>query len=560
MRKKILKSILSYPRWSYRLIAIGFGMLLLFQNCAKARFDTDTREPAAIAVAGSPDFPVDPKPPTCNPANRPSDNETLFCLPPNSASRLAIQRYTVTCSPNGTWSRALNGSVDYGACPKTCPANTRPADATNVACLAPNQNLMLAVQRYTVTCNANGIWSQAVNGAVNYSACPATCTNPPATTQTIVCPSPNTGIISGTQTRSIICQANGTWMIGAWGNPDYSKCPQSCPAGSKPPTSANVACLSPYQSQMLGVQKYIVTCQANGTWAQVPDGGPDYGSCPKACNANTRPVTTQKMACPAPFQSSVLAVQNYTVTCQANGNWSQVPNGGLDTSACPKSCAGTPPADREARACLTVPSNMSAFQQYAVSCNNNTGQFERTPIGGINYDSCPPPPPAINLNGMPDYLYSKVVPDQSVASITFGKDGRWESRELRAVNSWEIHSGSMISGAPASDFEVRISNCNVILDPYGLGGMWANGCRFSTQGWINLAQGAFGGMAVDVYGAVYDPYTIVCLPEAGYGNYGNNYVEACTTGNTVSFTFEIRLRSNPSIYAAKVIRIRTEIL
>lgn len=108
---------------------------------------------------------------SCDPAALPASSEAVKC--PDSADLLAVQTYTVTCEANGQWQK-VPLSFSSSACPPSaCPPATKPADNESVACPSPNQSLLLSVLRYEVTCNGSN-WSRVLLSK-NDDQCPRLC-------------------------------------------------------------------------------------------------------------------------------------------------------------------------------------------------------------------------------------------------------------------------------------------------------------------------------------------------------------------------------------------------
>lgn len=367
-----IKFVLGYLS-AFAIVAFGF------QNCSPTRFTMGGEEQASLAIPPLTN-------PLCDPNARPLDQEQLQCR--NSSSLNAIQRYLVVCQANGLWTRTPVGDVDHSQCLNAC-IGTRPSDKENVACPAPNQSVNLAVQNYTVQCLSSGQWTRTITGNVDYSLCPVTCdpTTRPSTTSAMACPAPYSSLMSGIQNYTVTCGPDGQWVRAVAGPVDYRNCPQSCDNATRPASTMNVKC--PSTNDILAVQNYSVICNANGTWSRTPT-TLNTSQCPApTCNSATRPPSTAPASCPAPFQAQMLAIQNYTVTCSGT-NWIQAA-GALDTSKCPKSCAGNPPASGfDSVACPAPFADQNlARRNYSYVCNNTTGQYVKTPSSTINYSFCP---------------------------------------------------------------------------------------------------------------------------------------------------------------------------
>lgn len=353
-----------------------------FQNCSPVRF----------MEAGSLDGQslTTEEPPSglsCDPLIRPPDSEPKACLAPNSNIQGAVQRYSVICQNNGEWLSTANGAIDYAGCPQSCSGD-RPSDFENVACPAPNSQEIKAVQRYTVICEASGNWSRTVTGTIDYQLCPSTCdsaTKPPST-EAISCPAPNAGIKSGIQNYNVVCGSNGQWsrQLGA---SDYSQCPQTCDASSRPTDREKVKC--PQSNAYDATQYYSVTCSAGAQWQRTPS-NLDTSACVAAtCDPATKPATSMNVACLAPHASQKLAMQTIAVSCTGT-TWVSVP-GAIDYSACPTGCTATKPADDSSAVACAAPysSQMLAKQNYTYVCNSSQNTYTRTAVGSVDYSACP---------------------------------------------------------------------------------------------------------------------------------------------------------------------------
>lgn len=367
----------------HQFLLISFVLLIVtifgFQNCSPTKFVSVGTVSQGLAVV--------PVSPVCDLSTRLADFENLQCLPPNENQLLARQFYNVICKENGQWDRTTRGSTDYSQCPNSC-AGVRPSDIENVFCPAPNSALKNGTLRYQVTCSQDGTWSRTVSGSADYTTCPMVC-DPnlrPSTTGAVACPAPNSSLLSGIQNYNVVCHLNGSWGRTVLGGADYSQCPQSCDPNLRPANTANEVC--PNSSDVKAVRSYNVICLANGTWSRTPT-TLDTSLCPSpTCDPNTRPGAQDTIACPAPFAASILSKQNYSISCSGT-SWVRTPTT-RDDSQCPKAC-GTPPAnDFTLLACQSpFQSSILAKQNYTFSCNPNSGQFIRTALGPVDYNACP---------------------------------------------------------------------------------------------------------------------------------------------------------------------------
>ncbi|MBC7465432.1 MAG: hypothetical protein H7256_05520 [Bdellovibrio sp.] len=358
-------------------------LLLTFQNCGRTKFTSI----AQTSLASTTSTPVSP---ICGSA-RPQESEYVACLPPLQNSLLAVKKYAVVCQINGSWSRSVSGPIDYSLCIGVCDPAKRLSDKENVACPAPFSNEIKGVQNYSVSCLNDGTWSRTLVGAADYLACSKSCdanTKPPSTSA-VACQAPYAAILSGVQNYTVTCNSNGTWSRNLLGNIDYKNCPQACDPAKKLPTQ--VAALCPTSSAMLAIQNYTVTCNNNGTWSSMPSSF-DTSACPVAiCTPATKPPATESAACPAPNDAVKSSVLNYSVSCSGTTWVRSVPT--RDDSKCPvtKSCPQPKPSDVGSKVSCQAPfSNQNlAVQNYTFTCNTTTGAYDQIATGPVNYSSCP---------------------------------------------------------------------------------------------------------------------------------------------------------------------------
>ena len=328
-----------------------------------------------------------PSSPVCNLSQRLSDFENIQCLAPKSGLLFGRQFYNVICNENGQWSRVTRGPADYSQCPNTCVRNA-PSDVENVFCPGSNSSVKNGLQRFTVTCLKEGSWSRTISGAADYSACPAVCnaSKSPSLTSAVACTGSNANLLSGIQNYTLSCLASGEWSRIAIGGVDYSRCPQSCDQNKKPPLVANEKC--PATVDVLAVRSYSVICNTNGTWSKTPT-ALDSSLCPApTCDATKKPASQDLAACPAPNQTRVLSKQNFSVSCSGT-SWVRTATT-RDDSQCPKSCGAQPPDDFNLVACQgPFQSTQKAKQSYNYTCNSTTGQYVRNIFGAVDYNSCP---------------------------------------------------------------------------------------------------------------------------------------------------------------------------
>lgn len=359
-------------------------LIFSFQNCSKTKF-TKVSDLSLASTAAS--IPVSP---ICNLSSRPQDSDYVACLPPKQSILQAIQKYNVICQANGAWSRTASGNIDYSLCSNVCDPSKRLSDKENVACPAPFASEIKGVQSYAVSCLSDGSWSRTVTGAADYSACSKVCdpNTKPAASSSVLCPAPFNTINSGTQNYTVTCNSNGTWSRINSGSVDYKNCPQSCDPSKMP--SLKDPALCPTSSAMNAFQNYSVSCSVSGTWIRTPTNF-DISNCAQAqtCNPNTKPSSSDPAFCSAPYQTVKSAIQNYSVTCSGI-NWVQVATS-KDESACPKSCSGNQPANSVTMIACQSPyqSSILAKQNYTYICNSTTGGYDKTASGSVDYSSCP---------------------------------------------------------------------------------------------------------------------------------------------------------------------------
>ena len=257
----------------------------------------------------------------------------------------------------------------------TCPAS--PATTQSLAC--PSGQTGLINQSRTATCNAStgyawntGVWTTTSNTCVSAAvACPSY--NEPTATQTLyTCPSGKTG--SYVQSRSVSCNTStGVWSAGSWYTTSDNCVATStaCPSSTKPTTTQTLYSCPSGQTGSY-VQSRSVTCNTtNGTWTT----GSWYTSTNNcvaasvACPSSTKPSTTQSTACPSPQTGTIS--QSRTVTCNTtNGTWT---SGSWTTLS--STCAN-PPAPAE------CPAGSGTFPWGTGSACSWTGSYPKTASGG----------------------------------------------------------------------------------------------------------------------------------------------------------------------------------
>lgn len=367
------KTILLY------VVAI-FAALMVFQNCAKTKFNGI--ESSSLSSAKILENPI------CSLESKPLALDYLACLAPNQNIKNAIQNYDVICSADGSWTRNPIGEINYGLCSNSCVGSPRPSDFENVTCPAPLDQETKGVQKYAVTCSSQGVWSRAAVSSVDYSLCTKVCdpSIKPGVKSVIACPAPFSTVKSGIENFEVKCNSNGTWSRQSIST-DFANCSQSCNPANRLADFENMKC--PNSADMTAVQNYSVTCAANGSWVRSPTTF-DSSKCPAPlCNASSKPPTSENVACLSPYQSSQLAVQNYNVSCSGT-SW-VVTAGARDDSACPKACTAVKPANDQTKVACQSPNQASllAVQNYTYVCNSTTANYDRTLNGPVNYSSCP---------------------------------------------------------------------------------------------------------------------------------------------------------------------------
>lgn len=125
------------------------------------------------------------------------------------------------------------------------------------------------------------------------------------------------------QNFEVRCE-DGEW-VSQLKDSDFSAC-EVCPAEQKPSTKGAVSCLAPYGSSNLGVQNYSVTCTSQGQWAQVLSGPPDYSACPKSCDEGQKPNLAEACSLVIP-QTTGSIISYYATTCDSStGLWNKALN------------------------------------------------------------------------------------------------------------------------------------------------------------------------------------------------------------------------------------------
>jgi hypothetical protein len=359
---------------------IILSVFMSYQNCAKMNFVTDTKDLGSESLTAGQN-------PFCDPTQRPPDAEPLKC--PNSTETKAFQWYDVICNTSGQWTRTSRGSVDYSLCQGVCDPAKRPSAQENMSCQPPNAIKMFAIQTYTVQCQGDGEWTRTASGAIDYTLCTKTCdpAKKPPTTSAVACPSPYQTYTSGVQNYTVTCDANFNWQRQATGSINYSNCPGVCDPATKPATSETVKC--PLTTEIKAIQNYTVTCQANRTWLRAPSTLVTSNCTSPTCDPATKPATTATVACSAPYQTDIKAVLTYVVSCSGT-TWVQS-LASRDESQCPKSCMGPAPANGTDNVACASPdqAKLYAKQAYTYTCNTVTGQYIKTNTGVVDYSGCP---------------------------------------------------------------------------------------------------------------------------------------------------------------------------
>jgi hypothetical protein len=284
----------------------------------------------------------------------------VACLPPYQTTIKAVQTYSVSCSGT-TWVQSPV-SRDDSQCPKVC-TGTAPASGTDsLACTSPYQTNFLAKQAYTYQCNTQtGLYQKMTSGPIDYSGCPKACTGTaPSSRVSVICPSPyNTGMAY--QNYSVQCDTTtGTYKSTAT-TLDISGCSQTCDPATKPASFSMIACPSPFQTKLLAKQNYTVTCQGT-TWVR-SETTKDTSGCPvNDCTGSVNPGTRQNVkACPGGATGNVYR----TCDVQCSGiTYSQVNCSADNYSDC--SCGANADYNTTLQTCI------------AKTCSN----------GATNYPTC----------------------------------------------------------------------------------------------------------------------------------------------------------------------------
>lgn len=259
-----------------------------------------------------------------------------------------------------------------------CNLSDRLSDFENIQCLAPRTSLLFGRQFYNVICNESGQWLRVARGPADYSQCPNTCLgSSPSDVENVFCPAPNNVIKNGLQHFTVTCLKEGVWSRTVNGAADYNACPAVCDPNNIPSLTSVVACPAPNTNLMSGLQNYTVSCQADGNWGRILTGGVDYSRCPQACDQTKKPSLIENEKCPA--TADIFAVRSYSVICNTNGTWSKTPTT-LDTSRCPAPTCdlSKKPSVQDTVACpVPFQSSLLSKQNFTVSCSGTN--WVRTP-------------------------------------------------------------------------------------------------------------------------------------------------------------------------------------
>ncbi len=202
--------------------------IVSFQNCSLGGFQVSSFESSSTLVI--------PNATTCT-GNRPSEVENVDCQAPYAAEKKAIQKYNVVCDDKGVWQKEPTGLIDYLACPQSCSLGSRPTDTENVSCPAPNSNLNQGIKNFNVTCNSGGQWVRMLASS-NFENCPKICDSnlKPLDHEAAQCP--NSSEKLAVQNYSVTCSANGIWLRSPSGF-NSAQCP-SVPSTPTPVVNPTV--------------------------------------------------------------------------------------------------------------------------------------------------------------------------------------------------------------------------------------------------------------------------------------------------------------------------------
>lgn len=472
-----MKFTLKKSYFAIAFLIVSVITIFSFQNCSQTKFRSISSVTEGLSLP--------PVSPVCDPTKRLAAFENVQCLPPIQNQFLGRQFYDVTCNDAGQWSRQRLGPADYSQCANTCAA-VRPSDIENIYCQAPNGSIKNGVQRYTVTCLQEGSWTRTISGAADYSACPMVCDsgNRPSTTSPVSCPAPNTNLLSAIQNYTVTCNANGSWARTNFGDVDYSHCPQSCDPALRPSNTANEKC--PSSADIKAIRSYAVSCAANGMWSRTPTTLDTSMCSAPTCDVGNRPGTQDMMPCPAPNSSINLSKQNFTISC-SGAAWVRTPTGLRDDSQCPRTCGTAPANDFTSLACQSpYQSTMQAKQNYSYICDKTTGQFARTILGTIDYSACPKSCVAVNPAvrqvvscpaGMAGIAY------QNYSSTCNTTTGQWTNPVATSVDNSGCSAVACSGTAPTnfdpvacpSPFQSRMDAKRMYAAATCVNGMWQRG-------------------------------------------------------------------------------------
>lgn len=170
--------------------------------------------------------------------------------------------------------------------------------------------------------------------------------------------------------------------------PNQAQSDASCRKELQPLPIDYVACLSPNQTSLLAVQNYSVICQKDTSWARTATGPVNYSACPNVC-PGLRPPETENVPCPAPYSNEIKGVQLYAVQCSADRQWSRTVVTGPNYSLCSKTCnPGTKPPESTPVACPAGQTG-SATQYYSAStCSSSTGLWSVVSPTNLDVRNC----------------------------------------------------------------------------------------------------------------------------------------------------------------------------
>ena len=389
---------------------------------------------------------------------QPATAQTISCTAPQTGS--LTQGRTVSCDgTTGSWiAGAWNTTATTCTTPPAgCPAASMPSATQSTPCAAPQIGSITETR--TVSCNtATNTWISGTWVTTN-ATCTTACTGTvPPSTQSVSCTAPSTGTLI--QTRNVSCNTtNGTYTTSLWMT-QSGTCSTACPS-PQPVTTQTVVCPSP-QSGTFSQSRPVSCDTTSGTWI-TGTWGTTSSACivpPIGCSAQTQPLGTQTISCTAPLVGTI--GQSRSVTCDVpsstwiTGNWSTT------TSSC--TCnAATQPAATQTRACPITGQTGAITDTRSVTCNGDgtysTGawvQQANTCVG------CPSPKPAdLTLTGACSALPTTFAGKPA---------GTWAAAQSQKCDAstgytWVGDSSKGIAEYPNTGWQITSNNCTVQLCP-----------------------------------------------------------------------------------------------